>query len=30
VLAGEAPGGFAVPCQINDGKRFAHDLLLLR
>jgi hypothetical protein len=28
VLTGEAPGGFAVPGQVNYSKRFAHDFLL--
>jgi hypothetical protein len=30
MLTGEAPGGFAVPREIDDGQRFTHDLLLRR
>jgi hypothetical protein len=30
MLAGEAPGGFAVPRKIDGGQRFIHDLLLRR
>ena len=30
MLAGEAPGGFAMPREIDEGQRFTHDLLLRR